>query len=414
MEDILSCCCGLDIHKESIVACLLQGPIAEGYKPTSELREFGTQLCDLQRLRTWLEEQECHYVAMESTGIYWQPIYGVLEEALTDEMHLLVVNARHMKQVPGRKTDLRDAEWIATLLRAGLLKGSFVPERDIRTLRQYTRYRKALVRDISSQKNRIEKLLQANGFRLSSFLSDIFGASGWAIMQQLVAEGYITHESLDACLFKRARQKSDAILIHLNGTLSMPERKLLGMQLAHLQDLIDNLHEVEEDIRDDFSDFEGPKDLLDSIPGISDTAAYAILAEIGRDMSTFPTAQHICSWAGLAPGNHQSAGKKKKQRITPGNTYLKSMLVEVAWSVTRQRKHYLSGWYWRLKQRIGTKRAIVALARKLLVIIYTMLRSNQPFDEQKFLERKENAEQRRVNRLINELTRRGYDVTLAS
>ena len=233
-------------------------------------------------------------------------------------------------------------------------------------------------------------------------------------MQQLVAEGYITHESLDACLFKRARQKSDAILIHLNGTLSMPERKLLGMQLAHLQDLIDNLHEVEEDIRDDFSDFEGPKDLLDSIPGISDTAAYAILAEIGRDMSTFPTAQHICSWAGLAPGNHQSAGKKKKQHITPGNTYLKSMLVEVAWSVTRQRKHYLSGWYWRLKQRIGTKQAIVALARKLLVIIYTMLRSNQPFDEQKFLERKENAEQRRVNRLINELTRRGYDVTLAS
>jgi transposase len=353
MKDILTCCCGLDIHKESIVACLLEGPIEEGYKPTSELKEFGTQLNDLHRLRSWLEDHACHHVAMESTGIYWQPVYGILEESLADEMHLLVVNARHMKQVPGKKTDMRDAEWIATLLRAGLLRGSFVPERDIRTLRQYTRYRKALVRDVVSQKNRIEKLLQSSGFRLSSFLSDIFGASGWAIMLQLVSVGYITRESLDACLKARARQKSDTILTNLNGTLSASERRLLGMQLAHLQDLLDNLHEVEADIRDHFAHFEGPIDLLESIPGISETAAYAILAEIGYDMSAFPTAQHICSWAGLAPGSHQSAGKKKKQRTTHGNNYLKSMLCEVAWSVTRQRKHYLSGWYWRERQKIN-------------------------------------------------------------
>jgi transposase len=414
MEDILICCCGLDIHKESIVACLLQGPIEEGNKPTSELREFGTQLSDLQQLRTWLEEHQCHHVAMESTGIYWQPVYGVLEEALNDEMHLLVVNARHMKQVPGRKTDIRDAEWIATLLRAGLLKGSYVPERDIRILRQYTRYRKALVRDIVSQKNRIEKLLQSSGFRLSSFLSDIFGASGWAIMAQLVAVGHITRESLDVCLKARARQKSDAILANLNGTLTVSERTLLSMQMEHLQDLMDNLHEVESAIRDDFSDFEEALELLESIPGISETAAYAILAEIGKDMSAFPTAQHICSWAGLAPGAHQSAGKKKKQHTMHGNNYLKSMLCEVAWSVTRQRNHYLAGWYWRLKQRIGTKRAIVALARKLLVIIYAMLKSRQPFDEQKFQERKETAKQKRISRMINELSGLGYAVTLAA
>jgi len=414
MEDILICCCGLDIHKESIVACLLQGPIEEGNKPTSELREFGTQLSDLQQLRTWLEEHQCHHVAMESTGIYWQPVYGVLEEALNDEMHLLVVNARHMKQVPGRKTDIRDAEWIATLLRAGLLKGSYVPERDIRILRQYTRYRKALVRDIVSQKNRIEKLLQSSGFRLSSFLSDIFGASGWAIMAQLVAVGHITRESLDVCLKARARQKSDAILANLNGTLTVSERTLLSMQMEHLQDLMDNLHEVESAIRDDFSDFEEAIELLESIPGISETAAYAILAEIGKDMSAFPTAQHICSWAGLAPGAHQSAGKKKKQHTMHGNNYLKSMLCEVAWSVTRQRNHYLAGWYWRLKQRIGTKRAIVALARKLLVIIYAMLKSRQPFDEQKFQERKETAKQKRISRMINELSGLGYAVTLAA
>jgi transposase len=412
MEDILECCCGLDIHKDNIVACLLKGPIKEGLKPASEIREFGTHLKDLIVLRKWLKEHECQHVAMESTGIYWQPVFAVLETSLTDEMHLLVVNARHMKNVPGKKTDMRDAEWIATLLRAGLLKGSFVPERDIRDLRQYTRYRKALIRDITSQKNRIEKLLQSNGFRLSSFLSDIFGSSGLAIMYQLVQVGAISSQSLDQCLKGRARQKASQILSDLNGTLSAPQRKLLHMQLAHLADIQANLREVEEEIHDDFSQFEGPIELLDSIPGIDLTASYAILAEIGQDMSAFPTAQHICCWAGLAPGNHQSAGKKKKQRITHGNNYLKTILCEVAWVIASHKKLYLSSWYWRLKQRIGAKRAIIALARKLLVIIYTMLKSNQPYNEQKYLERKNASEQKRVKRMVNELTRLGYAVSL--
>jgi transposase len=414
MEDILECCCGLDIHKESIVACLIKGPIEGGLKPRSEIKEFGTQLRDLIALRTWLEEHDCHFVAMESTGIYWQPVYAVLETALSDEMRLLVVNARHMKNVPGKKTDMRDAEWIATLLRAGLLKGSFVPEHDIRDLRQFTRYRKALIRDITSQKNRIEKLLQSNGFRLSSFLSDIFGSSGLAIMHQLVQVGSISSQSLDVCLKGRARQKATDILSSLNGTLSVPQRKLLRMQLAHLQDLQANLQEVEEEIHDYFSQFEGPIELLDSIPGIDLTAAYAILAEIGKDMSAFPTAQHICSWAGLAPGNHKSAGKKKKQRVTQGNNYLKTILCEVAWVIASHKKLYLSGWYWRLKQRTDSKRAIVALARKLLVIIYTMLKTNQPYNEQKFLERKLVSDQKRAKRMVNELTRLGYAVSLAA
>ena len=280
MDDILACCCGLDIHKESIVACLLQGSVEEGLKPSAEIREFGTQLADLIELRAWIEQHGCYYVAMESTGICWQPVYAVLEEALTDDMHLLVVNARHMKNVPGKKTDIRDAEWIATLLRAGLLKGSYVPERDIRDLRQFTRYRKALVRDITSQKNRIEKLLQASGFRLSSFLSDIFGVSGLAIMEQLVQVGFITSQSLEFCLRGRAREKTAAILTNLNGTLSEPQRHLLRRQLAHLRDLQDNLQEVEEDIRTGFAQFEGPLDLLDSIPGIDQTAAYS---DSGRD-----------------------------------------------------------------------------------------------------------------------------------
>jgi transposase len=382
MEDILDCCCGLDVHKESIVACLLQGPLGNGLKPQSEVREFGTQLKDLLALRKWLEEHKCNHVAMESTGIYWQPVYAILETSLSDEMHLLVVNARHMKNVPGKKTDMRDAEWIATLLRAGLLKGSFVPERDIRDLRQFTRYRKALIRDITSQKNRIEKLLQSNGFRLSTFLSDIFGSSGSALMHQLVQVGFITKQSLDICLKARARQKASEILSSLNGTLSVPQRKLLKMQLAHLADLQDNLREVETEIHDGFSQFQEPIELLDSIPGIDQTAAYTILAEVGKEMAAFPTAQHICSWAGLAPGNYKSANKQKKQRITQGNKYLKTILCEVAWVIASHKKLYLSSWYWRLKQHTDSKRAIVALARKLLVIIYTMLKTEQLYNVQ--------------------------------
>jgi transposase len=412
MEDILTCCCGLDIHKESIVACILKGPIEEKLKPRSEIKEFGTQLRDLHELRKWLKVNECHYVAMESTGIYWQPIYSILETSLTDEMHLLVVNARHMRNVPGKKTDMRDAEWIATLLRAGLLKGSFVPKRDIRDLRQYTRYRKSLVRDITSQKNRIEKLLQSNGFRLSSFLSNIFGSSGMAILQQLVKVGYITNESVDEALKAKARLRAKEILSNLNGILSVPQRKLLKLQLEHLADLKANLEEIEEEIRNDFSQFQGQIDLLDSIPGIDTTAAFSILAEIGTNMSAFPTAQHICSWAGLAPGNFQSAGKSKKQRVVQGNNYLKTMLCEVAWVIVNHKKLYLSGWYWRLKQRTGSKKAVVALARKILVIIYTMLKTNEPYNEERFLERKKISEQKKVKRMVNELTRLGYQVSM--
>jgi transposase len=233
-------------------------------------------------------------------------------------------------------------------------------------------------------------------------------------MHQLVQVGSISERSLDHCLLSRARRKATEILSNLNGTLSLPQRNLLKMQLAHLQDLQDNLQEIEAEIRASFSHLQAPVDLLDSIPGIDLTAAFAILAEIGQDMSAFPTPQHLCSWAGLAPGNHQSAGKKKKQRVTPGNNYLKTMLCEVAWVIAAHRKLYLSNWYWRLKQRTDSKRAIVALARKLLVIIYAMLKSNQPYNEEKFLERKNICEQRRINRMVNELSRLGFAVSLSA
>lgn len=414
MKDLLECCCGLDIHKESVVACLLKGPIEGDGKPDREIETFGTLSEDLRSLRVWLEEHDCRHVAMESSGIYWQPVYEVLETAFSDEVELLVVNARHMKNVPGKKTDMRDAEWIATLLRAGLLRGSFIPANKVRELRQLTRYRKALVRDITSQKNRIEKFLQSSGFRLSSFLSDIFGASGMAIMECLMASGVITYQQLDRCLKGRARKKANEIMSAVNGSLSYHQRQFLQMLIAHLQDLKDNLREAEEAIHSEFTQFETAITLLESIPGISLTAAFAIIAEIGDDMSAFPTAQHICSWAGLAPGNHESAGKKKKSRVNRGNNYLKSILCEVAWVIASHRDMYLSTWYWKLKQRIGAKKAIIALARKLLVIIFTMLRKNALFDENCFRKRKELNKQTRIYRMMRELTNMGYTVSSPS
>jgi hypothetical protein len=231
MKDLLETCCGLDVHKDKIVACVLSGSI--GKTTTSEIKEFSTLNPDMRALRDWLVSQNCHHVAMESTGIYWQPIYDVLEDA-PGGMILLVVNARHMKNVPGKKTDMRDAEWIATLLRAGLLSGSFIPDKDIREFRRLTRYRKSIVHEVTSQKNRIEKFLQSTGFRLSTFLSDVFGVSGRNIINHLIENGQIDYHSLDKCLKAKTRCKINDILIATNGSLSEDQQDYLKMLMSHL------------------------------------------------------------------------------------------------------------------------------------------------------------------------------------
>jgi transposase len=311
MKDILDCCCGLDIHKDTIVACLLKGPV--NMQPTSEIRTFTTLIHDIEELKNWLESHGCKHVAMESTGIYWQPVYEVLELAFNGDMSLVVVNARHMKNVPGKKTDMKDAEWIATLLRAGLLNSSFVPTKEIRELRHLTRYRKSIISEITSQKNRIEKFLQSSGFRLSTFLSDIFGASGRNIINHLANHGSITLQDLDVYLKTKTRHKMNDIMTTMNGRLSSHQKLFLKMLLKHLEQLESNLSEVEAEIATEVQKFEHQLGIIDSIPGIDKTAASSIIAEIGIDMSKFKTAEHICSWAGLSPGSNESAGKKKSK-----------------------------------------------------------------------------------------------------
>lgn len=312
MNDLLERCCGLDIHKDIIVACILDG--AAGQKADSEIREFSTLIPGMDALKDWIVSRDCRYVAMESTGIYWQPVYETLENAFGGEISLLVVNARHMKNVPGKKTDMRDAEWIATLLRAGLLNGSFIPDKEIREFRRLTRYRKSIVRDITSQKNRIEKFLQSSGFRLSTFISDVFGASGRDIINHLANHGRIEKEQLDACLRTKTRRKIDEIMIAVNGTLSTHQQSFLKMLLSHLDTLYAHLHDIENTIGIEVERFSAHMTALCSVPGIAVTAAAAVIAEIGIDMNRFKTAEHICSWAGLSPGNNESAGKKNELR----------------------------------------------------------------------------------------------------
>ena len=408
MQDILTCAMGLDVHRDIIVACLAKGEI--GSDPEIEIRSFSTLIPEMKELRDWVVESDCHHVAMESTGIYWQPIYEMLEPCFNGEINILVVNARHMKNVPGRKTDMRDAQWIATLLRAGLLKGSFIPDKAFRELRHLTRYRKSIVHDITAQKNRIDKFLQSSGFRFTAFLSDAFGASGRNIIRHLIQNGSIDRAALDKCLKTQTRKRIDQILVALNGSLSTHQRSFLAMVFGHLETLETHRKAIEDAIANEILKHSKEFDLLCSIPGIDVTAAAAIIAEIGTDMSAFPDSQHICSWAGLSPGNNESAGKRKSTHINKGNPYLKSMLCEIGWVISGKRTLYLSGWYWRIKQRKGAKRATIALARKLLALIYTMFKTGAPYNEDCFEQRRKRCERKRAHRMVNELQKLGYMV----
>ena len=408
MKAILDICCGLDVHKETVVACLLKGNLDS--EPEAETRTYSTLIPNLEQLKTWLIEENCRHVAMESTGVYWHPVFNVLESAFDGTIELMVSNARHMKNVPGKKTDVKDAEWIAGLLRAGLLRGSFIPSQSIRRLRDLTRYRKSMVEEISSQKNRIEKHLQSCGFKLSTFLTDIFGVSGRGIVDHLAKFGHISPEEVDPLVKKSARAKLNDIKLAVNGNMDVLQRDFLKMLLKHLDDNREHLQIIDQKIDQELLKYQRQFEQLDSIPGINKTAAAAILAEIGTDMAQFKNAENICSWAGLTPGSYESAGKKKSSRTLNGNTYIKRILCEAAWTITRMRNTYLSQWYWKIKQRRGGKRAIVALARKLLVIIYNMLKNNTDYDENCFELAEAKQEKYKIKKIMAEARKLGLEV----
>jgi len=309
MTDILEICCGLDVHKDTVVACLLKGSTYDS--PSKEIRTFSTLLPGLEELKTWLEEEQCHHVAMKRTGVYWQPVNTILENAFDGNISILVTNGGHMKNVPGKKTHIKDSEWVAALLRAGLLRGSFTPPADVRELRELTRYGSSITGEIAVHKKRVEKYLQSCGFKLSSFLTDIFGLTGRTIIDYLSEHGQISPDTVQLYVKDRAKIKTDDIKIAVNGTMTKHQREFLNMLLKHLDESTKHLREVDLKIEAALESFRTQLHQLDGIPGEDIVAAEAIIAEIGIDMSNFKTSDHICSLTGLAPGNNESVGMKK-------------------------------------------------------------------------------------------------------
>jgi transposase len=405
MDVVYPRCCGLDIHKRMVVACLmLPGP---GGGRRKEVRTFGTMTDDLLGLVDWLAAAGCTHVAMESTGSYWKPVWNLLEGGF----ELLLVNAQHIKAVPGRKTDVRDCEWIANLLRHGLLKPSFVPDRPQRELRELTRYRTTLIRERTAEVNRLQKTLEGANIKLASVATDILGASGRGMLEALVA-GSADAAAMAGLARGRLREKLPALVRALAGRFEAHQRFLVAEQLAHVDYLDEAIERVSAEVRGRLRPFEAAVERLDTIPGVGRRTAEVLVAEVGTDLGRFPTAAHLASWAGLCPGQHESAGKRHSGKTRKGNRWLRAALVEAAQAASRARNSYLAAQYRRLAARRGRKRAAVAVAHTILTIAYALLRhpgAYQDLGPHYFDERDRQAVERRCVRRLEAL---GFKVTL--
>ena len=366
MEPIVERGCGLDVHQATVVACLLVGQAHE--RARKEVRTFSTFTGDLEQLRDWLRSERCTHVGMESTGVYWKPVYAVLE----GDFELIVGNAQHIKNVPGRKTDVRDSEWIAQLVRHGLIAKSFVPPPPIRQLRDLVRYRRKLVESRTAERNRLLKLLESANIKLSSVVSDVFGVSGMAMVQALL-QGESTPSEMAQLARHRLRRKLADLERALHGHVEEHHRTLLRLQLHRLQQVDADLAAVDVLLERGLGPYREPHARLMQIPGVDRVTATVLIAELGTDMRVFRSPRHLSAWAGVCPGNHQSAGKRKQGRVRQGNLMLNTALVEAAHGAARTRGSYLKDKFYRLKSRRGYKRAAMAIAHKILIAAYHML-----------------------------------------
>jgi transposase len=405
METIYPRCAGLDVHKATVVACIR---LAEPHGRVRELvRTFGTMTCDVLALSDWLAEHGVTHVAMESTGVYWKPIFNLLE----GRFELLLVNPRHIKQVPGRKTDVKDSQWIAQLLQHGLLRGSFVPPKPIRELRDLTRQRSQLIAEKAAVANRIQKVLEDANIKLGCVATDVLGTSGRAMIRALI-DGCEDPEQLAELARKRLRQKLPALRTALQGQISEHHRFLLRLLMDHLQSLEGLIGQLNARIEVVMAPFAAELERLMTIPGVDQRTAEVIIAEIGMDMERFPTADHLASWAGLSPGNNQSAGKRRDGHTTKGDRWLCQALTQAAWAASHTKGTYLSAQYRRLAARRGKKRALVALGHTLLTIAYHVLKRGTSYQElgADFLDRLDPERTKRG--LVKRLEQLGYKVSL--
>jgi transposase len=405
METQIQRGCGLDVHQATVVACLLI--VLKNGKVQKQVRTFGTTTRELVDLRAWLLSEGCTHVALESTGIYWKPVYAILEGAL----EIVVANAQHVKKVPGRKTDVKDSEWIADLLCHGLLRSSFVPPPPIRELRDLTRYRRKLVESQTAERNRLLKLLETANIKLASVASDVFGVSGRLMLEALV-KGEASPQEMAELAQKRLRGKIPELVPALEGKLEEHHRFLLQLQLDRLKAAEKDLVLLEQRIREKLQPYAVQLALLDGIPGVDWTLAAVIIAELGVDMSVFQNVAHLTSWVGVCPGNNESAGKRKNSRIPKGNVYLKTALVEAAQSAAKAKGTYLRDKFYRLKARRGYKRAAVAVAHKILVAIYHMLSNQIAYNDLGDVYLDTLNKHHVTQNLVHRLQRLGYIVTL--
>jgi transposase len=405
MNVLHNSCAGLDIHKKTIAACIMVfGP--DG-RPLKQVRSFGTMTPDLLTLADWLTSMSVTHVAMESTSVYWKPIYNLLEGNFT----LLLVNPQHIKAVPGRKTDVRDCEWIADLLQHGLLQASFVPDREQRELRELTRYRTSLIHERSDEVNRVQKILEGANIKLASVASDILGKSGREMLEALVA-GSTDTAAMAQLAKRRMRAKIPQLERALMGHFGDHQRFLVAEQLEHIDFLDTKIAKLSAAIEERLRPFHEELDRLDSIPGIDRRNAEVLLAELGNDMGRFPSSRHLASWARLCPGSNESAGKRKTAGTGRGNPWLRTALVQAAHAAGRTQT-YLGAQLHRLTSRRGKNKAVIAVAHAILVIAYHVLANPAMYAElgkHYFDERQRHAVK---DRLVRRLKNLGFDVTLA-
>jgi transposase len=373
IDAVIERCAGIDVGKKFLLVCALYGPSHEA--PQVEVRTYGTTTHALQTLERWLYELGCLHVVMESTGDYWKPIFNILEERMT----VVLANPAHIKNIPGRKTDVKDCQWLAHLLRHGLVRNSFIPPRPIRELRDLTRRRRQLLTAGTSERNRVQKVLEDANIKLASVLSDLFGVSGQEMLEALLS-GNPDPEQIASFARCRLKQRIPAIKAAVEQhQLRDHHRFLLRQSLAHIGFLEDQIVELDRQIMETLKPYQQGFDLLQTIPGIRRESAATLIAEIGPDMSQFPTPHHLAAWAGVCPGNNESAGKRKSARARKGNRWLRGMLTQSAWAATRKGNSYFKERYARLAARRGSKRAVIAIARILLITAYHVLAKGVPY-----------------------------------
>jgi len=401
MEVVYRRCCGIDVHKRKIVACLMTG------QRKRDTREFATTTQALREMAHWLKGEACEIVAMESTGSYWKPLYNVFE---LEGINAMVVNAAHMKTIPGRKTDVKDAEWIADLLRHGLLKASFVPDKDQREYRELTRYRASRVEERAREVNRLQKMLEGANIKLSSHVSDVMGKSGKRLIQLAISHEELTNEQIGAACTGPLKATIDELKASLEGIISPLQRTLFAEVLRVVEEQTAQIERIEAMIRQYTTEaYDAAAKAIDAIPGIARRSAEQIIAEIGVDMSRFPTANHLSAWAGVAPGDNESAGKRKSGKTRQGNKTLKKTLVLCANSAINNRESFFYAQYQRLVVRKGRKKAIVAVAHSMLIAIYHVLSGNEFRDLGADYYAQFNRE-KKAKSLLKQLNRLGYNV----